>query len=153
MRTSIREKMTIAPTARQPVEQNKGSPRASSEQVATDSRNPKLTKAVQPEKHDEKHLSAARNPEKVVGRRAIRCTEKADELTISEYVFGKVEDVDDSDKEVTRASIATLKPGGQLKMNVINIWSNILNDWERKRDLATLRRFFMSGDQSVSASS
>ncbi|KAJ8436154.1 hypothetical protein Cgig2_029766 [Carnegiea gigantea] len=42
--------------------------------------------------------------------------------------------------------------GEQLEMNVINIWSIILNDREKKRDLATPSRFFMSCDQSVSAS-
>ncbi|KAJ8425871.1 hypothetical protein Cgig2_028216 [Carnegiea gigantea] len=52
-----------------------------------------------------------------------------DELVISEYVFSKVEDVDDGkplfdgcgDKEATRVSIATLKPGQEFEMNVINI--------------------------------
>ncbi|KAJ8419866.1 hypothetical protein Cgig2_008440 [Carnegiea gigantea] len=59
-----------------------------------------------------------------------------DELTISEYVFSKVEDVDDSEhlfdgcgnKEAIRASMVTLRPREQLEVNAINIWSNILND-------------------------
>ncbi|KAJ8419744.1 hypothetical protein Cgig2_027326 [Carnegiea gigantea] len=142
-----------------PVEQNKGSPRASSEQVATNSRKPKLTKEVLPEKHDKKRLGATRTPEKLeeVGPSdALKNELSQDELTISEYVFGKVEDVDDSEplldgcseKAATRASMVTLRPGVQLEMNVINIWSSILNDWERKRDLATPSRFFISCDQS-----
>ncbi|KAJ8427420.1 hypothetical protein Cgig2_013664 [Carnegiea gigantea] len=109
----------------EPVEQKKGSHRAYGEQEPTNSRKPKLTKE---------------NSRKVRGSGAIGCTEKAvagkfalaycslyDELTISEYVFDKVEDVDDSeplfdgcgDKEATRVSMATLKPGEQLKMTVI----------------------------------
>ncbi|KAJ8421698.1 hypothetical protein Cgig2_002595 [Carnegiea gigantea] len=60
-----------------------------------------------------------------------------DELTIYEYVFGKVKDVDD------RASVVTLRPGEQLEVNVINIWSNILNNRETKRDLASPSRLFI----------
>ena len=56
------------------------------------------------------------------------------------------------DKEATRVSMAALKPEEEVEMNVINIWSNILNDRERKRDLTTSSLFFMSCDQSVSAS-
>ncbi|KAJ8432172.1 hypothetical protein Cgig2_029013 [Carnegiea gigantea] len=42
--------------------------------------------------------------------------------------------------------------GEDVKMNLINIWPNILNDRERERDLATPSRLFMSCDQSVSVS-
>ncbi|KAJ8419596.1 hypothetical protein Cgig2_013232 [Carnegiea gigantea] len=52
--------------ALQPVEQNEGSPSTSSKQVTTNSRKPKLIKEVLPEKHDEKHLGAARTPETLV---------------------------------------------------------------------------------------
>ncbi|KAJ8423661.1 LOW QUALITY PROTEIN: hypothetical protein Cgig2_006240 [Carnegiea gigantea] len=45
-RVSVGEKMTIAPTTKQAVEQKKGSPRADSDQKATDSSRPKLTKEV-----------------------------------------------------------------------------------------------------------
>ena len=48
--------------------------------------------------------------------------------------------------------MATLKPGEEVEMNVINIWSIILNDLKRKRDLATPSRLFISYDQSVSDS-
>jgi len=51
------------------------------------------------------------------------------------------------DKEATRASTVTLRPGEQLEMNIVNIWSIILNDRERKKDLAII-----SCDQSVSVS-
>ncbi|KAJ8445638.1 hypothetical protein Cgig2_018579 [Carnegiea gigantea] len=146
-------------------------PRASAEQVAINSRKPKLIKEVPPKKHDEKHLGAARTLEKLeepenlplayCSPYVIRLTKldnelSQDKMTISEYVFGKAKDVDDceslfdgcGDKEITRVSMATLKLGEQLKMNVINIWSRILNDRERKSDLATPSRFFMSCDQS-----
>ncbi|KAJ8426827.1 LOW QUALITY PROTEIN: hypothetical protein Cgig2_022608 [Carnegiea gigantea] len=83
-----------------------------------------------------------------------------DELTISKYVFSKVEDMDNSellfdgydDKKTTRASMVTLRPGERVEMNSINIWSSILNGQGRKRDLASPSRLFMSCDQSVSAS-
>ncbi|KAJ8420075.1 LOW QUALITY PROTEIN: hypothetical protein Cgig2_023139 [Carnegiea gigantea] len=81
-----------------------------------------------------------------------------DELVISEYVFGK--DVDDrqpsfdgcNNKEAARVSMAILNPGEEVEMSVINIWPNILNNRERKWDLATPSKLFMSYDQSVSAS-
>ncbi|KAJ8425638.1 hypothetical protein Cgig2_024293 [Carnegiea gigantea] len=83
-----------------------------------------------------------------------------DELVISEYVFSKVEDVGDneplfdgcSDKEANRVSMATLKLGEEVEMNVINIWSSILNERDKKRDLATPSKLFMSCDENVSAS-
>ncbi|KAJ8431997.1 hypothetical protein Cgig2_005926 [Carnegiea gigantea] len=142
------------------VEQNKGSPRAFDKK-------PKLTKEVLPEKHDEKHLGAVRTPEKLEDPNnlpltccspyVIRLTKlnselSQDKLTISEYIFdkAKIEPLLDGcgDKEATGVPMATLKPGEQLQMNVINIWSNILNDRERKRDLVTPSRFSMSWDQS-----
>ncbi|KAJ8419971.1 hypothetical protein Cgig2_015294 [Carnegiea gigantea] len=150
----------------EPVEQNKGSRRASSEQVTTDSRKPKLTKEVLPEKYDEKRLGDIRTPKKleevgpsdafkkrqpenlplahylsyVIWLTKLDSELSYDELTISKYVFSKVQDVDDSeplfdgcgDKEATRASMVTLRPGEQLEMNVINIWSTILNDQRAK---------------------
>ncbi|KAJ8420164.1 hypothetical protein Cgig2_006922 [Carnegiea gigantea] len=96
----------------------------------------------------------------VIGLTKLNSELSQDELTISEYVFGKVEDVDDSEplfdscgnKVATRASMVTLRLGEQLEVNVINIWSNILNDRKRKRDLASPSRLFMSCDQSISAS-
>jgi len=60
IQTSIGEKMTIAPTVRQPVEQKKESATAYGEQEATDSMKPLLAKEVVPKKHDEKHLGATR---------------------------------------------------------------------------------------------
>ncbi|KAJ8421684.1 hypothetical protein Cgig2_008642 [Carnegiea gigantea] len=152
----------------EPVEQNKGNPRDFSEQVATDSRKPKLIKKLLHEKHDKKHLGAARTPEKlekIAPLDALKTRQPEnlplaycspyvfrltklnselcqDELTISEYVFSKVEDVDDSeplfdgcdDKEAIRASM--------LEMNVINIWSSILNDRERKTGSHHSKRIF-----------
>jgi len=82
---------------------------------------PKLTKEVLPKKHDQKHLGAARTPEKLEELGPLATLKKLqpknlppaycspyviwltkldselsqDELTISEYPFGKVEDVDD----------------------------------------------------------
>ncbi|KAJ8430763.1 hypothetical protein Cgig2_009068 [Carnegiea gigantea] len=108
-------------TGSKSIKQKKGSPRAYDEQEATDSRKPKLIKKVMPKRHDEKCLGAARTPEKLEEVRpsdalkklqpenlplayylpyAIRLTKldtelSQDKLTISEYVFGKVEDVDD----------------------------------------------------------
>ncbi|KAJ8423413.1 LOW QUALITY PROTEIN: hypothetical protein Cgig2_020950 [Carnegiea gigantea] len=166
--------------------EKKESAMAYDEYETTDSRKPKLTKKVVPKKHDEKRLGAAITLEKLeeVGPSDVLkklqlenlalayCSPyviwltkldnelSQDDLTISEYVFNKVEDVDDSeplfdscdDKEATRTSMLTLKPGEQLEMNVTNIWSSILNDWERKSDLSTPSRFFMSCDQSANAS-
>ncbi|KAJ8420611.1 hypothetical protein Cgig2_023945 [Carnegiea gigantea] len=117
------------PSNAQSLEQKKGSATAYDKQEATDSRKPKLRKEVVPKKHDEKRLGATRTPKK-----AIECTENLplaycllyviwliklynelsqDELTISKYVFSKLEDVDDSygDKEAIGASMLTLKPG------------------------------------------
>ncbi|KAJ8435635.1 hypothetical protein Cgig2_000301 [Carnegiea gigantea] len=117
---TIDEKMVIAPTAKQVVEQKKGSPRAYGEQQALDSSKPKLAKEVLLEKDHEKRVGAARTPEKseevgpldALRKRpsenlplaycspyVIRLTKldsklSQDELVISEYVFGKVEDVD-----------------------------------------------------------
>ncbi|KAJ8422523.1 LOW QUALITY PROTEIN: hypothetical protein Cgig2_002552 [Carnegiea gigantea] len=48
----------------EPVEQKKGSPRASGKQEATNSM-PKLTEKVSPEEHDETRSGAARTPEKL----------------------------------------------------------------------------------------
>ncbi|KAJ8426181.1 hypothetical protein Cgig2_017109 [Carnegiea gigantea] len=133
--------MTIAPITRQPVEVMKGTPNASGEQEATNSKKLKLTKEVLPEKHDEKCLGATKTPEK------LEEVEPSDALKKREPLFD-----DCGNKEATRVSIATLKPRERLKMNVINIWSSILNDRERKRDLATPTRFFISCDQSVRSS-
>ncbi|KAJ8422302.1 hypothetical protein Cgig2_014527 [Carnegiea gigantea] len=123
------------------VEQKKGSLEAYGEQQATDSRKPKLMKEVLPEKDDVKCVGAARTPEKSEERQpenlplayyspyVIWLTKLGSELSqyellTSEYVFGKVEDVDDT----------------------------ILNYLERKRDLTIPSRLFMSCDQSVSSS-
>jgi len=65
IQTSIGEKMTIAPTVRQPVEQKKESATAYGEQEATDSMKPLLAKEVVPKKHDEKRLGAASTPKKL----------------------------------------------------------------------------------------
>ncbi|KAJ8420956.1 hypothetical protein Cgig2_025810 [Carnegiea gigantea] len=109
--------------ALQPVEQKKGSPRAYDEQEATDSRKPKLTKEVVPKKNNEKHLGAARTPEKLKEASPLDALKKRqtkklplaycspyvirltkldgelsqEELTISEHVFRKVKDVDDNE--------------------------------------------------------
>ena len=56
------------------------------------------------------------------------------------------------DKEATKFSMETLKLGEEVEMNVINIWSCILNDLEKKRDLTTPSSLFMLCDQSVNAS-
>ncbi|KAJ8420795.1 hypothetical protein Cgig2_016838 [Carnegiea gigantea] len=137
------------------VEQKKGSPRAYSEQRAPHSRKPKLTKEVLLQKDHDRRVGTTRTLEnsKEVGLSdalkkrqpenlplaycslyVIRLTKldielSQDELVISEYVFGKVKDVDDSeplfdgcgDQEATRISMATLKPGEEVKINVINI--------------------------------
>ena len=121
MQSSIDEKMTIEPAGKQAVEQKKGSPRTDGDQQATHSSKPKLTKEVLPEKDDEKRVGAARTLEKLeeVGSSdalkkwqlknlplaycslyVIRLTNldselSQDKLVISEYVFGKAEDVDD----------------------------------------------------------
>ncbi|KAJ8426948.1 LOW QUALITY PROTEIN: hypothetical protein Cgig2_022630 [Carnegiea gigantea] len=101
---------------------------------APDSSKPKLTKEVLPEKDHEKCVGAVITPENLL-LPACDPADKAkselsqDELLISEYVFGKVEDVDDneplfdgcSDKEATKVFMATLKPGEEIEMNVINI--------------------------------
>ncbi|KAJ8425634.1 hypothetical protein Cgig2_024289 [Carnegiea gigantea] len=151
-----------------PLAQN---PSAGGDQRATDSNKLKLTKEVLPAKNDEKHVGVTRTPEKLeelnnlhlayCSPYFIRLTKldselPQDELVISEYVFGKVEDVDDieplfvscGDKEGNGVSMATLKPGEEVEMNVIDIWSSILNERERKRDLATPSRLFMSCDQN-----
>ncbi|KAJ8425103.1 LOW QUALITY PROTEIN: hypothetical protein Cgig2_032216 [Carnegiea gigantea] len=122
---------------------------------ATDSSKPKSTKEMFPKKDDEKLVGSARTPERLeevslsdtlrkqqpkniplayCSPYVIRLTKldnelSQDELAISEYVFGKVKDVDDSeplfdeygDKEATGISMATLKPGEEVEMNVINI--------------------------------
>ncbi|KAJ8424152.1 hypothetical protein Cgig2_001614 [Carnegiea gigantea] len=119
----------------------KGSPRVDGDQQATDSNKPKLTKEVLPEKDDEKrleNLSLACCSSYVIRLTKLDRELSQDELVISEYVFGKVKD------ETTTVCMANLKPGAEVEMNVINIWSNTLNDRERKRDLATPSRLFMS---------
>ncbi|KAJ8434778.1 LOW QUALITY PROTEIN: hypothetical protein Cgig2_003106 [Carnegiea gigantea] len=148
--SSIGEKMIIASTIKQAVEQQKGSPRAYRKRQAPYSNKPKLTKEVLPKKDHEKPYCFPY----VIWLTKLDGELSRDELLISKYIFGKVEDVDDScsDKEATRASTATLKPGEELEMDVINIWSSILNDRERKRDLATTSGLFMLCDQRVSAS-
>ncbi|KAJ8426724.1 hypothetical protein Cgig2_004223 [Carnegiea gigantea] len=101
----------------------------------------KLTKEVLPEKDHEKHIgvkSEEVGPSDVLRKRqpenlplaycSLYVTWMAkpnselcqDEMLISEYYFGKVEDMDD------RVSMATLKLGEELEMNAINIWSSIL---------------------------
>jgi len=65
IQSSIDEKITIAPTTKQAVEQKKGSPRTDGDQQATHSSKPKLTKEVLPEKDDEKRVGAARTLEKL----------------------------------------------------------------------------------------
>ncbi|KAJ8425639.1 hypothetical protein Cgig2_024294 [Carnegiea gigantea] len=141
---------------------------------------------VLPEKDDEKRVGVVRTPERLdeVGPSdalrkrepdnlllaycspyVIRLTKldselSQDELVIFEYVFGKVEDVGDSeplfdgcsDNEANTISMATLKPGEEVKTNVIDIWSSILNEREKKRDLATSSKLFMSCDENVSCS-
>ncbi|KAJ8429603.1 hypothetical protein Cgig2_008833 [Carnegiea gigantea] len=146
MQSSIGRKMIITPSAKQVVEQKKGSPRAYSEQQAPDSSKPKLTK----EDH-EKRVGATRTPEKseevgpsdalrkrqsenlplayyspyVIWLTKLDSELSPDELVIFENVFGKVEDVDDSNKEATKVSMATIKPGEEVEINVINLWSSI----------------------------
>ncbi|KAJ8420610.1 LOW QUALITY PROTEIN: hypothetical protein Cgig2_023944 [Carnegiea gigantea] len=129
--------------AKEPTEHSKEALSLEAEQ-ATDSRKPKLTKEVVPKKHDEKHLGIARTSDKLEEAGPSNALKKRqpENLPLA-YCSLKVEDVDDSeplfdscsDKEATRAPMLTLKPGEQLEMNVINIWSSILNDRERKRDL------------------
>ncbi|KAJ8421446.1 hypothetical protein Cgig2_013880 [Carnegiea gigantea] len=50
---------------RRPVEHKNGSPKAYGKQETIDSRKPKLTNKVLPEKYDKKHLAAARTPKKL----------------------------------------------------------------------------------------
>ncbi|KAJ8421248.1 hypothetical protein Cgig2_013349 [Carnegiea gigantea] len=169
LQQTIGSKVQSPHNAKEPAQQSKQAlPRADGEQQAADSNKSKLTKEVMPRKDDEKRLGVARTPKKLeeVGSSdalmkqqpknlplaycspyGIRLTKldnklSQDELLISKYVFGKVEDVDD------RVSMATTKPREEVEMNVINIWSSIQNDRERKRDLATPSRLFLSCDQS-----
>ncbi|KAJ8420267.1 hypothetical protein Cgig2_004592 [Carnegiea gigantea] len=60
-----REKIIIALTAKQAVEQKKGSLRADSVLQATNSSKPNLIKEVLPEKNDEKRVDAIRTPKKL----------------------------------------------------------------------------------------
>ncbi|KAJ8429727.1 hypothetical protein Cgig2_024979 [Carnegiea gigantea] len=78
------------PACKKLVEHNKGSHRASGEQVATDSRKPKLTKGVLPKKHDEKHLGAARTPEMLEELTKHSTELSQDELTISDDLCSMV---------------------------------------------------------------
>ncbi|KAJ8426630.1 hypothetical protein Cgig2_020566 [Carnegiea gigantea] len=50
------------------------------------------------------------------------------------FAMFKIEPLfDGCDKEPTKFIMATLKPGQEVEMNVINIWSSMLNDLESKR--------------------
>ncbi|KAJ8439653.1 LOW QUALITY PROTEIN: hypothetical protein Cgig2_021665 [Carnegiea gigantea] len=94
------------------------SPRAYSEQQAPDSSKPKLTKEVLSEKDHKKPVVAVRTPEKSKELTKLDSELSQDEVLISQYVSGKVEDVDDSEclfdgcgnKKATGVFMATLKP-------------------------------------------
>ncbi|KAJ8420015.1 hypothetical protein Cgig2_020041 [Carnegiea gigantea] len=146
-------------------DEKKGSPRACNEQQAPDSSKPKLTKEVLPEKDHEKCVGAARTPKKLeeVGPSGALRKRQPENLPLAYYspyviLLTKLnselsqDELVISEYEATRVSMAILKVREEVEMNVINIWSSILNDRERKRDLTTPNRLFMSGDQSVSAS-
>ncbi|KAJ8420707.1 hypothetical protein Cgig2_000530 [Carnegiea gigantea] len=107
------------------IEHNNRSPKASDEQVATDSKKPKLTKegaARTPKKLEEvgPSYTLKKQQPRYYSPHVIRHTKldtalSQDELTISEYVSAKskIEPLFDScgDKEATRASMVTLRPG------------------------------------------
>ncbi|KAJ8426241.1 hypothetical protein Cgig2_018526 [Carnegiea gigantea] len=142
----------------------KGHPRAYGEQEEPDSSKLKLTKEVLPKKNHKKRKSEEVGPSNALRKpepenlplpycslyviRLIKLDRKLsqDEMVIyDEPLFNGC-----GDKEAIRVSMATL--GEEVGMNVINMWCSILNDQERKRDLATPSRLFISCDQSVSAS-
>ncbi|KAJ8425599.1 hypothetical protein Cgig2_008577 [Carnegiea gigantea] len=85
---------------------------------------PKAKKEVLAEKDDEKHVGATITPE-------------------NEPLFNNCDD-----KEATRFVMASLKLGGEAEINVINIWSCVLNNLERKWDVAAPSILSMSCDQS-----
>ncbi|KAJ8445777.1 LOW QUALITY PROTEIN: hypothetical protein Cgig2_000957 [Carnegiea gigantea] len=115
---------------------------------------PKAKKEVLAEKDDETCVGAAITPES--WKKSFSCSKEGtaeklplaycssyviwltkldnklseDEVVISEYVFGNVEDVDE--RRQPDFVMAALKPGEEVEMNMINIWSCILNDLDRK---------------------
>ncbi|KAJ8420213.1 hypothetical protein Cgig2_033076 [Carnegiea gigantea] len=147
-----RELSVKKPADRKPKEGNEP---ASKKGETTGSKVPSPHNAKEPAGQSKQALGAARTPEKLAevgpsgalkkqqpenlslaycSSYVIRLTKlnnelSQDKLTISEYVFGKVEDVANSeplfdscgDKEATGVSMVTLRPGEQLKKNVIDI--------------------------------
>ncbi|KAJ8420870.1 hypothetical protein Cgig2_023870 [Carnegiea gigantea] len=115
------------------VDQKKGSPGAYSEQEATDSRKPKLIKEVLLKKDNENCVGAARTPEKSEEVGPLDAPRKQSPQNLP-LAYSSLKPLFDGyrDKEATRVSMATLRLGEEVEMNVINIWSSIPNDRERK---------------------
>ncbi|KAJ8421656.1 hypothetical protein Cgig2_019774 [Carnegiea gigantea] len=149
--------MTSAPTAKHIVNQKKESlrvdakvkpkRRANKEVLAKRDYEQCVGPAITPKKLEKVGPSATirkRRPEKLplayCSSYVIQLTKLDNELSKDEVAI---------DKEVIRFVMANLKQGVEVKMNVINICSFILNDLERKRDIVIPRRLFMSCDQSV----